>query len=750
MRYNTSLFGTKRLRLFILSHLLGIDMFYRVVTLLLFLLLSFHAWAETDDEALFVKIGVLSHRGNDKTLQMWTPTADYLIGKLPKYDFEIVPLDFDKVEAAVKTASVDFILVNSGIYVNLEAKYGVSRLATMINLRNNTPYHIFGGVIFTRSDQNDITTLEDIRGKSFTAVDKTSLGGFQMAWRELNAKHIDPFTDLALNFSGTHDQTVLSVLNKEFEVGTVRTDILERMHNEGVIDIKDIKVLNPQKQPQFPYAHSTRLYPEWPFSKLKQTNPELAKQVAVALLQIPKEDPALVTGKYAGWAIPLDYNEVHGLFKELKLPPYLSLEKLTMIEVLKRHWYWVSASLIMLLTLISIMSTVIRHNRSLKRIQRRMERQHELINQSVADGIYGVDMNGNCTFMNKAMEEMTGWNQDDLIGKNQHTILHHTHEDGSPHPREECPAYRSSFDNQARFIVDDIFWKKDGSYINVEYSCTPLRGITGKTRGSVVVFRDITERKHAQKVSQEHQQQLSHVGRLSLLGEMASGLAHELNQPLTAISTNSRACIRLLEADEKNAEGCADVMERIAAQAERAGSVIQHIRHFAHKELPDKKPVKINDMMETVLDLLHPEIKTKQIILTLDIDQRAPMVLAQDIQIEQVILNLVRNAIESLENVPKAKRNLTICTTKKTQHRIEIRVTDTGRGLQKIIKDQLFEPFMTTKSQGMGLGLSISQGIIEAHGDEIKVETPTGHSGVSFYFHLPQASAKEIKEALHV
>jgi two-component system sensor histidine kinase TtrS len=721
----------------------------RVIAVLFFLfvgvLMSVNVLANNDTP--FVKIGVLSHRGDEKTYKMWNPTAHYLIAKLPQYDFEIVSLDFNEVEDAVKSASIDFILVNSGIYVNLEAKYNITRLATMINLRNDTPYRIFGGVIFTRNDRDDIQTLKDTQYKSFMAVDEASLGGFQMAWRELNAVNINPYDDFSrLSFAGIHDKVVMSVINKEVDAGTVRSDILERMSHAGRIDMGDIKVINPQKHINFPSAHSTRLYPEWPFSQLEHTDAELARQVAVALFQMPKIDPALQAGKYAGWSIPLDYHEVHALFKELKLTPYASLAQLTITEALARYWYWVLTSVIALLILVGITSIVARHNRELTYAQLRMERRHQLINESVADGIYGVDLAGNCTFMNRAMADMTGWEADDLIGRNQHLILHHTHEDGSSYPRIESPVYLSSFDNQPRFVADDIFWKKDGTYINVEYSCTPLRGLRGETRGSVVVFRDITARKQAQKHAEEHKLQLAHVARLSTLGEMASGIAHELNQPLTAITTNARACIRLLETDIKNAESCADVMDKVATQAERAGAIIQHIRHFAHKELPNIKPAKLKNMMDVVLDLVKSEIKSKKIILRLDFDEKAIWVMAQDIQVEQVILNLVRNAIEALEGMPVEKRKLLIKTTLMPRGKVEIRVSDTGQGIKKVIKDQLFEPFMTTKDNGMGLGLSLSQGIIEAHGSQIQVETPVGCTGVSFYFSLLKSSAKEVEK----
>ncbi len=630
------------------------------------------------------------------------------------------------------------------MYVNLEEKYGVSRLATMVTSDINRPNNVFGGVIFTREDRDDINSLRDLKNKSFMAVDKDSLGGFQMAWREMNALGINPYRDFSrLEFGGIHDRVVMAVLDGKVDAGTVRTDILERMDAAGTIDIDDLKFINLRHKDKFLSLHSTRLYPEWPFSKLSHTSPELARQVAVALLQIPPSNSPLSSDKYTNWSIPLDYHEVRALFKELALPPYASLEKLTLTEVLKRYWYLVLIGIISLLLLISLISVVVRHNRRLKRSQQRLERQHELINQSVADGIYGVDLEGNCTFVNKAMENMTGWKAEDLIGKNQHIILHHTHEDGTPHPREECPVYQSAVDSRARFISDDIFWKKDGSYINVEYSCTPFRDLKGNIQGSVVVFRDITERKKTQKRNQEHQLQLAHVGRLSMLGEMASGIAHELNQPLTAISTNARACARMLESDNNNIEQCADVLDKISSQAERAANVIQYIRHFSHKELPHQKPAKISLMVDTVLDLLEKEIQSKKINLELQLDKDHDWVFAQDIQIEQVILNLVRNAIDSLECVPKGKRNLSIRSTPTNNNKIEIRVSDTGLGLKKVIRDQLFEPFMTTKDQGMGLGLSISQGIIEAHGGQIKVESPLGQqTGVSFYFSLPPAKER--------
>lgn len=236
---------------------------------------------------------MLSHRGDAVTERMWTPTAGYLDEALPRFRFRIVPLDFSEVDDVVRNAEVDFVLVNPGIYVNLEVRYRVSRIATMRNRIGQAERNVFGGVLFTRTDHPDLTRLEDISGRSMLAVDRDSLGGFQMAWGELAEHGVDPWRDLArLEFAGTHDAVVLAVSRGEYDAGTVRTDILEQMQAEGTIRLADFRILNPQEDPDFPFVRSTPLFPEWPFSKLRHTANDLAQQVAIALLGMPSDHPA--------------------------------------------------------------------------------------------------------------------------------------------------------------------------------------------------------------------------------------------------------------------------------------------------------------------------------------------------------------------------------------------------------------------------------------------------------------------------
>jgi two-component system sensor histidine kinase TtrS len=688
------------------------------------------------NEIELVKIGVLSHRGSTVTTETWGPTADYLTIKLPDYQFNIVPLDFNSVDNAVNNSEVDFILVNPGIYVNLEANYRVSRIATMNNLRGGTAYNVFGGVIFTRSDRKDLQTLKDLRGKSFMAVDHTSLGGFQMAWREFNALDINPQRDFSsLEFGGIHDRVVAAVIEGRVDAGTVRTDILERMAEAGTLNLNQVRILHRQNDTKFPFAHSTRLYPEWPFSKVHHTNNQLAQQVAIALMQMPQDHHAAISGKYSSWTIPLDYQPVHELFQELKLPPYAIFGKFTLWQAVQRYWYWVLTSLGIILLMGTITSAEIRQNRQLAKSKRLLEKRHALILNSVADGIYGVDLNGKSTFVNKAMENITGWSEEDLIGKNQHAILHHTHQDGSLHPAGECPVYATHRDNASRFIKDDIFWKKNGESISVEYSSTPIRDEQGRATGSVVVFRDITKRKQIEEKIREHQAQLAHVARLNTVGEIASGIAHELNQPLTAITANSRACVRMMETGPKQAERCADIMEKIAGQAERAGKIIRQIRHFVHKDQPEQHLVPVQNLLDTVVEFIGPEAQRSGVQLNIAVEDTIKTVYAQEIQIEQVLLNIVHNAVEALRETTQSHKQIAIDVILVDTGVVRFTISDSGPGLNTDYADQIFDPFITTKSEGMGLGLSISKGIIEAHHSELRVQSTS--SGACFSFELP-------------
>ncbi|MCC0177496.1 PhnD/SsuA/transferrin family substrate-binding protein [Waterburya agarophytonicola K14] len=303
-----------------------------------------------------LKIGVLAKRGPEKVLSQWQPLAEYLSKNIPEYSFQIVPLNFEEIYQETEAKSIDFIIANSGMYVDFEAEYGANRIATLKNLRLGKPYTSFGGVILVRADRQDINTLKDLKGKTFMAVNQTSLGGWQMAWGVLKQQGIKPEKHFKeLSFGDTHDAVVEAVLEGKVDAGTVRTDTLERMAAEGKIKLEDFRIINQQQDPsgQFPFVHSTPLYPEWPFAVAKGVPIEISEKVSAALLSMPKDSPAAIAAKSEGWTIPLNYRPVHELFLDLQIGPYEELGVITVSQLLRRFWY------IPTLTFIGLVGTIL-------------------------------------------------------------------------------------------------------------------------------------------------------------------------------------------------------------------------------------------------------------------------------------------------------------------------------------------------------------------------------------------------------
>ena len=329
-------------------------------------LLLFAVSALADDGGQrVVRLGVLAKRGTSRCMEKWGPTADYLSEQIEGYQFELVPLPFSAIRDAVAEQQIDFILANSAIYVELEMAFGVNGIATMETLHEGSICNQFGGVVFTRRDKDDIATIQDLKGTTFMAVEATSFGGWQMAWRLMDEQGLDPESDFELLFGGTHDAVVHAVLAGEADAGTVRTDTLESMAREEKIDINQFKLIHPQDFSQigFPLMCSTQLYPEWPFARLPQVPDELAGQVAIALMKMPVTAAAARAAHIAGWSPPLSYQPVHDCLKALRVGAYEAYERISLRRILREYGYWILGVLILLLVLIgaTVYAVVLNH-----------------------------------------------------------------------------------------------------------------------------------------------------------------------------------------------------------------------------------------------------------------------------------------------------------------------------------------------------------------------------------------------------
>ncbi len=266
------------------------------------------------------KIGVLAKRGAPTCMKKWGATGAYLTEKTGE-KCSILPLKFIAIEPAVKSGKIDFMLANSAFYVEMQKKYGVKAIATMINSKKGKALNKFGGVLFTRNDSN-IKTLADVRGQKFMCVKYSSFGGGHMVWRLLLENGIDPNKDCSAFLEGKkHDNVVLAVKNGSVDVGTVRTDTIERMQDEGKVNISDFRILNKVSD-NFPFVHSTRLYPEWPMAACNNASPGIVSKVASALKNLEPDSTAAKAAKIVGWSELLDYGPVTECLKTIKYGPF--------------------------------------------------------------------------------------------------------------------------------------------------------------------------------------------------------------------------------------------------------------------------------------------------------------------------------------------------------------------------------------------------------------------------------------------
>lgn len=294
------------------------------------------------------RVGVLAKRGTESALIKWQATADYLTSEIPGHSFEIVPLSFDEISEAVKQGEIEFILANPAVFLTLSTEDGVRPLATLENLREGTGYSVFGGVIFVRAD-SAVQYYTDLKKASFVAVSKNSLGGWLMAWRELKKLKITPAGNInSVVFAGTHDDVVFAIRDGKYDAGTVRTDTLERMQQEGKINLKDFRILLKDiyyPTDAFPFLRSTPLYPEWPFAATKSTPDQLNKVITIALLKMPSESGAARSASLNGWDVVRNYQAIHELKKDLRLGSYLK-SSFNYKDVLLRYNYQIKIAIV--------------------------------------------------------------------------------------------------------------------------------------------------------------------------------------------------------------------------------------------------------------------------------------------------------------------------------------------------------------------------------------------------------------------
>ena len=354
---------------------------------------------------------------------------------------------------------------------------------------------------------------------------------------------------------------------------------------------------------------------------------------------------------------------------------------------------------------------------------------------TVPDGLVVIDEKGLIETFSSAAERLFGYKAEEMIGRNVEILM------PSPY-RENHDGYLQRYHRTGerrnigigRVVVGQ---RRDGTTFPIELAIGETR--VGGRRLFTGFIRDLTEAQQREKRLQDLQAELLHASRLSTMGRMASTLAHELNQPLTAIANYVQAARQLLQQTAGVHPRVGDAMEKAATQATRAGAIIQRLREFVGKGTTERRPEDVNKIIGEASALGLIGAREHGIRVNFELDQDLPEIMVDKIQIQQVALNLIRNAAEALEL--SERREITVRTSLSAEHEgmVEAMVADTGPGMAAEVTENMFKPFVTTKKQGMGLGLAICREIVEAHHGMLWA-TPNEPNGTIFRFTLPIAN----------
>lgn len=355
---------------------------------------------------------------------------------------------------------------------------------------------------------------------------------------------------------------------------------------------------------------------------------------------------------------------------------------------------------------------------------RESELRFHLLAENAKDVISRHAPDGHYLYISPACRTSMGYSPEDLIGKNIFKYIHHDDQ------TKIKKAFHRKRENQPNLppIVYRIR-KKEGEYRWFESNIRLIVDEHTRTISEIqLASRDITDRV-LDKKARLRGQQLAHVFRLSTMEEMASGMAHEISQPLAAIVNYTRGCARHLENTEYDRDQLRNVMQKAVAQAERAGEIVQRLKNFFCKGQLVKSSCKINNVVRETISFMKHELSSSKTKIDLNFDKDIPYIFIDKIQMQQVLLNLIQNAIEAMQESYTKEKRIAIQTKSAHSDIIEITITDTGPGFSKEIIHKAFTPFFTTKAFGRGMGLAICRSIIEAHGGQFTINPNTNGSG---------------------
>lgn len=706
--------------------------------------------------------------------------AQYLSDTLPPYRFQVIPLQFDDIDMVIKEKRIEFIITQPASYANLEYRYGITRIATMRKRRNDKTYTHFGAVIFTRSDRNDIHTLEDLRNKSFMAVHPDAFGGWWMAWREFERAGFNVKTDFStLMFSGLpQDRVVFSVNDGDVDAGTVRTGVLESLAQAGKIDLADFRILNQRKLADFPQALSTELYPEWPLAAAAHTPADLAQRVVVALLRLPEDHPAAAAANISGWTVPVDYHAVHELMRELNVGVYAESLNIDVSRFVARYQSWIWGTLAALTLALAVAGILMQIALKLKHSQSQLKKEILVRQQAVASHeaqgrrlrmLYDASSMPGLTFHEQLREVLRlGCRLLDMqVGSicriDLHTNSSNVVEIVAPQDESLSSGVQVSLNAALDFIayvsekplVVNAFSKSEWrhqcenmagrfesflaatvwvngqkfgtiSFASPAARAVPFEGIDvdlvkliGRWAGMTLerqMDREETERARASAEQAN-----------AAKSDFLSKMSHELRTPLNAIIGYSEMIYEV--AREENMNGILPDLPKITTSATLLLTIINDILDLAKVESGKIElfieEFSIAELVREVAATMRPLVDQNHNRLVIDCPADVGSMHGDVVRTRQILFNLLSNAVKFTKN-----GIITVSARKERSQgvaRVVLAVSDTGIGIKADKLAVLFADFVqaerstTRKFGGTGLGLAICKKFANLLGGDISV-----------------------------
>ncbi len=424
-----------------------------------------------------------------------------------------------------------------------------------------------------------------------------------------------------------------------------------------------------------------------------------------------------------------DWRELHRWgIDEAKLPPgsIVRYKELSFWELYK--WRIIVAISIIVLQALGIVWLLF--TRAKRRQAEEAKNKLAAIVETSDDAILSETLDGMIISWNAGAEKIYGYSANDIVGKHV-SILAPPELKGEVQGIVERLSRGEGVDHLETQRVS-----KEGMRIDVSLTISPIKNERGVIIGASTIARDITVRKKAEVEELQHRTELAHLSRVTMLGELSGSLAHELNQPLTAILSNAQAAQRFLAHDDVDLNEVRDILNDIVNQDKRAGEVIHRLRLLLKKSTVEHQPLDLNDVVSEVLKLVRNDLVNQKVTGQMELAPELPSIVGDRVQLQQVVLNLVMNGCDAIATGPTGDRKLIIRTGLNNGEGICVSVADHGVGLAPDNLEKVFEPFFSTKPHGMGLGLSVCRTIITAHGGKLWAAN-NADRGATFYFTIP-------------